>query len=342
MKTEVFKTGVDDAALAKAAAEVIKAGGLVAIPTETVYGLAASALDTAAVARIFEVKGRPQDNPLIIHVSGADEIARWCVNVPDEAYALAERFWPGPLTMVLPNGEKIPQSVCAGLPSVAVRCPESRITREIIAEAGVPLAAPSANLSGKPSTTSAEHVIADLDGKIEMIVDDGPCRIGLESTIIDLTLTPPRILRPGGITPEQLEEVLGKVELDKAVYSLLSAEEKPRAPGMKYRHYAPKAAVTIVKGESAAAAEYINARTDEKTAVLCFTGEGRLFTAGTVLEYGGEEDGPALAGNLFAALRKLDTPEIGRIYARCPQGQGVALAVRNRLQKAAAYDIVSV
>jgi len=342
MKTVVYKAADGLEETIKGASRILLSGGLVAIPTETVYGLAANALDTKAVAHIFEIKGRPQDNPLILHLSSAAEIERYCENVPEKAYELAARFWPGPLTMVLKRRNTVPDSVAAGLRTVAVRCPENEVTRKIIAEAGVPLAAPSANISGRPSTTTAQHVLDDLDGRIEAVVDDGACRVGIESTIIDLTSDPPQLLRPGGITPEQLESVLGIVALDKAVYAPLDAGEKPRAPGMKYRHYAPTAPVTIVYGEAEKAAAYINEHSDEKTAVLCFHCEMGLFSAPIVVDYGGEDDGLSLASGLFDALRRLDTPEISKIYARCPEGDGVAMAVRNRLQKAAAYNIVRV
>ena len=324
------------------AAEVIRAGGLLAIPTETVYGLGASALNEDAVKRIFEVKGRAQDNPLIIHVSSARDIEKYCRDVPETAYLLAEKFWPGPLTMVLYKKDIIPERVSAGLDTVAVRCPESEITRKIIEKSGVPIAAPSANLSGKPSTTTAEHVLHDIGGRIEAVVDGGKCRVGLESTIVDLTVTPARLLRPGGVTAEQLRETLGALEVDPAVERALTGDEKPKAPGMKYRHYAPEAKVIIVRGESERAAAYINASSDEKTAVLCYDGEKALYSAPIVLPYGREEKGEELAENLFAALRELDETDVTKIYARCPESGGVAFAVRNRLQKAAGYNIVEV
>ena len=217
------------------AADIIKSGGLVAIPTETVYGLGANGLDEAAVAKIFEAKGRPQDNPLILHVADGAEMEKFCHSIPKAAYILAEKFWPGPLTMVLPAKEIVPLSTRANLPTVAVRCPDCDITREIIRLAGVPLAAPSANISGKPSTTTAQHVLHDHDGKIHMIVDGGPCRVGVESTIVDLTDERPRLLRPGGITPEQLMEVLGDLVVDQAVTAQLSKDAVVKAPGMKYK-----------------------------------------------------------------------------------------------------------
>ena len=243
-----MKTLLLTPAEAEKAASILRSGGLVALPTETVYGLGASALEEEAVKRIFEVKGRPQDNPLIIHVAGPEALSEWCEAVPESAYVLAERFWPGPLTLVLrcrkTGRPYIPDRVTAGLDTVAVRCPDHPATLEVIRLAGVPVAAPSANLSGKPSTTTALHCLHDLEGKVEAILDGGPCRVGLESTILDLTVTPPRVLRPGGVTLEQLREILGEVELDRG---LVLPGETPKAPGMKYRHYAPSAELTLVR-----------------------------------------------------------------------------------------------
>ena len=221
------------------AAELIKNGELVAIPTETVYGLGADGLNPEAVAKIFAAKGRPQDNPLILHITGPEQIELYCHHIPQAAYDLAQRFWPGPLTMVLPAKSCVPKCTTAGLPTVAVRCPDSEITREIIRRSGVPIAAPSANISGKPSTTTAKHVLHDHNGKIPLIIDGGASRVGLESTIVDLSEERPRLLRPGGITPEELKEVLGDLIVDKAVTAEVAKGETPKAPGMKYRHYAP-------------------------------------------------------------------------------------------------------
>ena len=328
---------------ARAAADILRSGGLVALPTETVYGLGASALLEDAVKRIFEVKGRPQDNPLIIHVAGPEALAEWCQEVPEAAYALAERFWPGPLTLVLrcrKTGEPhIPDRVTAGLDTVAVRCPDHPATLAVIRLAGVPIAAPSANLSGKPSTTTALHCLHDLEGKVEAVLDGGPCRVGLESTILDLTASPPRVLRPGGVTMEQLREVLGKVELDPG---LVRPDETPKAPGMKYRHYAPAAAVTLVQcADAAAFRRYASQVPDRGTAVLCWTGEEDLFPGKRILAYGRGDAPETLAANVFAALRELDTPDIGRILVRCPEETGVGLAVVNRLKKAAGGRVLT-
>ena len=256
METRIFHPEHDTNAVAEAAA-ILRRGGLLGIPTETVYGLGADALNEDAVRRIFEAKGRPQDNPLIIHVPSADWLERYCQNVPAAAYRLAEKFWPGPLTMILKRKPAVPDRVTAGLDTVGMRCPDHMVTRAIIAAAGVPVAAPSGNTSGRPSPTCLADMREDMDGKIDAIFDGGPCRVGVESTIIDLTCQPPRLLRPGGLPLEALQEVLGEVAVDKAVVSLLKDGEKPKAPGMKYRHYAPKAPVTVFTGDPAKSAQYI-------------------------------------------------------------------------------------
>ena len=322
------------------AAEIIKNGGLVAIPTETVYGLGANGLEPKAVAKIFEAKGRPQDNPLILHVWNTAQIADFCHSIPEAAYRLAEKFWPGPLTMVLPARDTVPKCTTAGLPTVAVRCPDNAVTREIIRLSGCPIAAPSANISGKPSTTTAEHVMHDHDGKIEAVVDGGPCRVGLESTIVDLTEDRPRLLRPGGITPEQLLEVLGDLIVDKAVTAQIDKDAVVKAPGMKYRHYAPDCQVVIVSGSREKAAAYIKTHYQTGDRVLCFEEELSLYEGCDPLSYGKEAEVETLSAGLFAALRILDDPKIGMVFARCPVGDGVAYAVQNRLKKAAAFHII--
>ena len=288
MQTKVISA--QEPGVAQMAAEIIKYGGLVAIPTETVYGLGANGLDENAVAKIFEAKGRPQDNPLILHICGPEQIGDFCKDIPEKAYALAEAFWPGPLTMVLPAKDIVPKRTTGGLPTVAVRCPDSSVTREIIRLSGVPLAAPSANLSGKPSTTTAEHVRHDHEGKIELIVDDGPCRVGVESTIVDLTEERPRLLRPGGITPEQLLEVLGDLVVDKAVTAQIDKDAVVKAPGMKYRHYAPERPVIIVSGSREKAVAYIQSKFVPGDRVLCFEEELPLYADCAPLAYGREED----------------------------------------------------
>ncbi len=318
---------------AKIAAELLKKDGLVAIPTETVYGLAANGLSEAAVAKIFIAKGRPQDNPLILHVADISEIENFCHHIPPAAYLLAEAFWPGPLTMVLPARGTVPKCTTAGLPTVAVRCPDSEITRSIIRLAGVPLAAPSANLSGKPSTTTAQHVLHDHDGRIDAVVDGGACRVGVESTIVDLTEERPRLLRPGGIAPEALQAVLGDLIVDKAVTAEISADTVVKAPGMKYRHYAPQCQVLIVSGSRESAARYIQKHFAPGDRVLCFEEELPLYEGYAPLSYGKEADAATLSAGLFAALRELDDPAVHRVFARCPVGGGIAYAVQNRLKR---------
>ena len=252
METIIFHPEKDTNAIAEAAA-ILRRGGLLGIPTETVYGLGADGLNEDAVRRIFEAKGRPQDNPLILHVPDAGWLERCCVDVPETAYALAEKFWPGPLTMILPRRDCVPLRTTGGLDTVGVRCPDHPVTRAIIQAAGVPVAAPSGNTSGRPSPTCARHMMEDMMGKIDGIVDGGDCAVGVESTIIDLTVQPPRLLRPGGLPLEELEAVLGTVAVDKAVRQKLADGERAKAPGMKYRHYAPRAAVTCRRGRGSSA-----------------------------------------------------------------------------------------
>ena len=329
-----------DPAAAGVAAELIRQGQLVAIPTETVYGLGANGLDEDAVARIFLAKGRPQDNPLILHIWGPEQLELFCKNIPQSAYDLAEAFWPGPLTMVLPARDIVPKATTAGLSTVAIRCPDNAVTREIIRLSGVPIAAPSANISGKPSTTTAQHVLHDHDGKIAAIVDGGPCRVGVESTIVDLTEDRPRLLRPGGIGPEQLISVLGDLIVDKAVTAQIDHDTVVKAPGMKYRHYAPAEPVIIVSGSREAAAAYIHRHFTPGDRVLCFEEELPLYEGCEPLAYGREADVNSLSAGLFSALRELDDPAIHQVFARCPVGGGVAYAVQNRLRKAAAFHII--
>ena len=322
------------------AAEIIRSGGLVAIPTETVYGLGANGLDEAAVARIFQAKGRPQDNPLILHISDASEMERFCHSIPQAAYDLAHAFWPGPLTIVLPARDIVPKRTTGGLNTVGVRCPDCGVTREIIRLSGVPIAAPSANISGKPSTTTAAHVLHDHDGRIAAVVDGGPSRVGVESTIVDLTDARPRLLRPGGIGPEELLEVLGDLVVDKAVTAQIDKDAVVKAPGMKYKHYAPQSEVVIVAGTREAAAKYIRGQFQPGDRVLCFEEELPLYEGCAPLSYGQEAHVETLSAGLFAALRELDDPAIHKVYARCPVGGGVAYAVQNRLKKAAAFRII--
>ena len=305
MKTVYFKDPTKENI--EAAAKIIRDGGLLAIPTETVYGLGADALNEDAVLRIFLAKGRPQDNPLIIHVPDSSWLARYCEDVPPEAYALAEKFWPGPLTMILPRKPIVPLRTTGGLETVGVRCPNHPITRAVIAAADVPIAAPSGNTSGRPSPTCIADMIEDMDGKIEGMFDGGPCAVGVESTIIDLTCTPP-----------------------------------PKAPGMKYRHYAPKAPVTVVTGDPAASAQYIQAHLPEGAGVICFTEYKVLFPGRSIHDLGPAADKEEQARRVFDALREFDHEAVTEIYAQYPDTAGLGLAVANRLKKAAGFHVIEV
>ena len=322
------------------AAAVLRRGGLLGIPTETVYGLGANGLDEGAVGRIFAAKGRPQDNPLILHIPSADRLERYCRDIPAAAYVLAGRFWPGPLTMILRRRPLVPDAVTAGLDTVGMRCPAHPVCRAILAAADLPVAAPSGNTSGRPSPTTAADMLEDMDGKIDAIVDGGPCAVGVESTIIDLTERPPRLLRPGGVTLEELEAVLGEVAVDPAVTRLMGAGEKPRAPGMKYRHYAPKAPVTVVQGAPAQAARYIRRHIGDADGVICFNEFVPLFEGHPVEPIGPADDPAEHARRVFDALRYFDGTDVQRIWAQCPDPVGIGLAVSNRLNKAAGFHIV--
>ena len=321
------------------AADILRRGGLLAIPTETVYGLGANGLDENAVLHIFEAKGRPQDNPLILHIPDASWLTRYCEDVPDAAYKLAERFWPGPLTMILKKKPCVPLRTTGGLETVGMRCPDHAVTRAIIEASGVPVAAPSANTSGRPSCTTAEHVREDMWGKIDGIVDGGPCQVGVESTIIDLTVTPPQLLRPGGLPLESLRDALGEVMVDKAVTQKMNDGEKPRAPGMKYRHYAPKAPVTVVTGGAKASARYLLTHAGEKSGIICFDEFTRLFDGHIVHPLGASDDKRAQAQHVFDALRTFDETNVGEIWAQCPDSKGLGLAIGNRLKKAAGFHV---
>ena len=328
------------------AATILRSGGLVGIPTETVYGLGANGLDSDAVSRIFQAKGRPQDNPLILHIPEMSWLERYCKDVPPAAYKLAERFWPGPMTMILPRKDFIPDVVTAGLDTVGMRCPAHELCREIIRLADVPVAAPSGNTSGRPSPTTAQHMMEDMAGKIEAIVDGGHCSVGVESTIIDLTCDPPRLLRPGGVTLEQLGDILGEVDVDPAVTRLMGAGEQPRAPGMKYRHYAPEAPVTVVAGDPEKSASYIAQNAGEKDGIICFEEYMFLFekqaAAKNVMDLGPAADKEEQARHIFEALRHFDHTDVPAIWAQCPDGSGIGLAIANRLNKAAGFHIIEV
>ena len=311
------------------------------IPTETVYGLGANGLNPLAVQNIFQAKGRPQDNPLILHIPDPSWLERYCRDVPAAARRLAEQFWPGPLTMILPRRTLVPDEVTCGLETVGVRCPDHPVTLAIIRAAGVPVAAPSGNRSGRPSPTCARHMLEDMEGRIQAVVDGGPCGVGVESTIVDLTLPVPRLLRPGGLPLEALEAVLGRVDVDRAVTAPLSPGEKPRAPGMKYRHYAPQAPVTVVTGDGAATAAYIRRQAGANTGVICFGEYRDRFPGCTVRSIGPAGDRGEQARRVFDALRSFDGTPVTAIFAQCPGEEGLGLAVANRLKKAAGFQIVA-
>ncbi len=328
------------------AAQILKRGGLLGIPTETVYGLGANGLNETAVANIFKAKGRPQDNPLILHIPDVGWLDRYCVDIPPSAYTLASKFWPGPLTMILKRKSIVPDIVTANLETVGIRCPDHALCRKIIAAADVPVAAPSGNTSGRPSPTTAQHMLEDMDGKIDAIMEGGACNVGVESTIVDLTCMPPRLLRPGGVTLEQLREVLGEVDVDKAVTRALQEGEKPRAPGMKYRHYAPKAPVTVVTGQAGESAAYMAEQVRAGDGVICFEEYTALFQNLThqelVISLGPAGDKREQARRVFDALRRFDHTTTTAIWAQCPDAEGIGLAIANRLNKAAGFRIIEV
>ncbi len=321
------------------AAALLRDGHLVALPTETVYGLAADARNGKAVATIFEAKGRPMDNPLIVHIADIDELAPLVAEVPPKALALAAAFWPGPLTMIFKKSESIPVEVSAGLSTVAVRMPSHPVARKLIRLSSCPLAAPSANRSGSPSPTDAARVAEDMDGRIAAIVDGGDCEVGVESTVIDITGDTVRLLRPGAVTVEMLQAVVGDVDVDDAVLNPLKDGAAAASPGMKYKHYAPSAHVILVKGSPEAYAAYVNAQTTENAAALCFDGDEALIAL-PCLTYGPRNDAKQQARRLFEALRRLDDEGIRVAYTACPSTDGVGLAVYNRLLRAAGFEVV--
>lgn len=322
------------------AAEIIRAGGLVAFPTETVYGLGGDGTDDEAAKKIYAAKGRPSDNPLIIHIAAPEDADRYAV-VNDTYRRLAKAFMPGPLTVILPKREIIPRSVTGGLDTVAVRCPSHPVAHELIALAGVPIAAPSANLSGKPSPTCAAHVIADLSGRVDMILDGGDCEIGLESTIVkvdgedEITL-----LRPGGITYDALCMVVSKVHIAPAVTHALAENERPLSPGMKYRHYAPNIPVVLLSGEPQKVAAFLAAEQKaKKCAILCYQEEIPSLAPERLFPVGAREDLAAQAQTLFRLLREADRSGAEIIYAHLPPETGLGLALYNRMIRAAAHTI---
>lgn len=322
-----------------AAAELLRAGELVAIPTETVYGLAADARNGAAVASIFTAKGRPSDNPLIVHIADKRELASLAADVPPVAEALAEAYWPGPLTMIFNKADGIPNEVTAGLNTVAVRMPSHPVARRLIELSGCPLAAPSANRSGSPSPTDAHRVAEDMDGRIAAIVDGGACSVGVESTVISVCGDRVRLLRPGAVTVEMLEAVAGAVEIDEAVLNPLRDGATAASPGMKYKHYAPEARVVLVRGEAEAYRAYVNDNARDGVMALCFDGEEQGLTV-PYLTYGRRDDAVTQAQRVFEALRLLDEEKATVAYTACPSPEGIGLAVYNRLLRAAGFEVV--
>ena len=332
MKTEILKAGSES--LDKAA-HLLKSGEVVAIPTETVYGLAGNGLSAISVKKIFEAKGRPADNPLILHVADVNALHEYAEEVPDLALKLAEKLWPGSLTMILKKKSSVPYETSGGLETVAFRMPDNAWTLELIRKCGFPLAAPSANLSGLPSPTCAEHVFSDMNGRIPLIVDAGSCSCGLESTVITFTATGVKILRPGAVTPEMLEKFCS-VQIDKAVTDGLDNSREALSPGMKYKHYSPKAQVCIVDcGSDEEFISFVNVNSDDKTFVL-FRADDRIKAR--VLPYGKTADDEA--AELFASLRKADDMGAEKIYVRSPDKKGIGLAVYNRLIRAAAFRVI--
>ena len=339
------------------AAELIRQGEVVAFPTETVYGLGANALDSSACAKIFEIKGRPADNPLIVHVASVPEAKKLVKDWPLEAEICARQFWPGPLTIVLPKADCIPDIISGGLDTVAIRMPSHPLALELIAKAECPIAAPSANISGKPSPTEGEHVWQDFCGKIPLLIDAGKCKVGLESTVLDLSGKTPLILRPGGVTWEQLAAVLGKVELDPAVEGgfLISDSLQPKAPGMKYRHYAPQGEIVLISGhKEQRIAQFIsrlnNKKASERMALLCFeetavalreaaggVSQPAIAKADLVFLLGSRKNMAEAASRLFKGLRLCDQHKIGIILAEAMEEKGIGRAFMNRLKKAAGY-----
>lgn len=347
MKTRIYDLSAEperqQEAVADAAA-VLRGGGLVAFPTETVYGLGANALDRQAAQKIFAAKGRPQDNPLIVHIADPAWVDKLCRSVPQSAKLLMEQFWPGPLTLLLEKSALIPDAVTAGLSSVGIRFPSHPVARALLLAADVPVCAPSANRSGRPSPTTLADTVEDMAGRCDVILGGGSSEVGVESTVLDLTSVPPRILRPGGVTAEQLRAVLGEVVIDRAVTEPLREGEHPRSPGTKYRHYAPKAPVYIVDLPPEAALRLIARKVSEApdtTGVLCYAGMEQELRGGIVRVYGKKGDQQSLAHGLFEALRSFDQTDVRVIYALCPASDGVGLAVANRLLRAAAFQKIT-
>ena len=345
MNTKVVKTTEEE--LIEAAA-ILKKGGLVAFPTETVYGLGADALNEEAARKIYAAKGRPSDNPLIAHIAKKEDIEPLVREIPEAGKKLMDAFWPGPLTLIFPKSGRVPKGTTGGLDTVAVRMPSDPVARRLIELAGTPVAAPSANTSGRPSPTTAEHVRQDMDGRIEMIVDGGPVGIGVESTIVDVTGEIPMVLRPGAITMEMLKKCVGAVEIDPAILGPVSQDFKPKAPGMKYRHYAPKADLTIVSGETEDVVRAISRMAAERESeglsvgIICTDETRALYPCGVVRSMGVRARQETIAHNLYAVLREFDDLNADVIYSESFEGGELSQAIMNRLCKAAGYHMMNV
>jgi len=327
----------DDKKGIETAAEILKKGGIVGIPTETVYGLAASAYSDDAIKKVFEAKGRPQDNPLIVHICDMAQLEEIAKEIPKEALLCAEKFWPGPLTMVLKKTGKTAESVSAGLDTVAVRMPSHPVALSLIIESGLPLAAPSANTSGRPSPTKAQYVVDDLDGKIDGVIFSNESNVGVESTVVSFVGDKPRLLRPGAVTLEQLQEVLPEIVVDRAVLAEPQEGERVASPGMKYKHYAPKTESFLVEGDSDEFAEFVNSK--KNCAAVCFVDDEEKIAV-KKLCYGDSKDEATLAHSVFAALRQVDEMGVSEVYIHAPSKQGVGLAVYNRLIRASGFKVI--
>ncbi len=332
----------------KEAARILREGGLVAFPTETVYGLGANALDEKAAKKIYAAKGRPSDNPLIAHISGQEELKPLAAEIPDMAKKLMDLYWPGPMTLVFKKTDAVPYGTTGGLDTVAVRMPSDPVAKTLIRLAGVPIAAPSANRSGRPSPTTADHVWQDMEGKIDMIIDGGPVGIGLESTIIDVTGPVATILRPGAITIEMVRAALGEAEMDPAILGPMKEGEHPKAPGMKYRHYAPKAPLTLVEGDMEQVVKTISQLAEEslkqgkKTGIICTDETRSCYHAGMIQSIGTRAKEETVAHNLYAVLRQFDDLGADVIYSESFSDNQIGQAIMNRLTKAAGYRIIKV